>query len=303
MPIQRITSGILADGAIVAADIADGIVTSSKLASTLSISGNFLANNITANAKVHFADSDSSHFIAFQAPTTVSSNITFTLPAADGTSNQVIQTDGSGALSFATVSASPGGSNTQVQFNNAGAFGGISGVTTDGTRMTASTTIGVGGATPSTSGSGISFPATQSASSDANTLDDYEEGTWTATLTAGGSGTITVNNAASVNRYTKIGQLVTITAYIEVSSVSSPVGRLALGGLPFSQDSSSIGGQCAYNLGLTGSPGGFYQIISGGTTNLQLDIQTADGTNPAINGANFVTTGTAFRFIVFYRIA
>jgi hypothetical protein len=105
MPIQRITSGILADGAIVAADIADGIVTSSKLASTLSISGNFLANNVTANAKVHFADSDSSHFIAFQAPTTVSSNVTFTLPAADGTNGQVIQTDGSGALSFATPSS------------------------------------------------------------------------------------------------------------------------------------------------------------------------------------------------------
>jgi hypothetical protein len=105
MSIQRITSGILADGAIVAADIADGIVTSSKLASTLSISGNFLANNVTANAKVHFADSDSSHFIAFQAPTTVSSNVTFTLPAADGTNGQVIQTDGSGALSFATPSS------------------------------------------------------------------------------------------------------------------------------------------------------------------------------------------------------
>jgi hypothetical protein len=168
------------------------------------------------------------------------------------------------------------------------------------------TTIGVGAATPAASGAGITFPADQTiigASSDANTLDDYEEGTWTATLTPGSSGTITVNNAASVNRYTKIGQLVTITAYIEVSSVSSPVGRLALGGLPFSQDSSSIGGQCAYNLGLTGSPGGFYQIISGGTTILQLDIQTADGTNPAINGANFITTGTALRFIVFYRIA
>ena len=35
------------------------------------------------------------------------------------------------------------------------------------------TTIGVGNATPSTSGAGITFPATQSASSDANTLDDY----------------------------------------------------------------------------------------------------------------------------------
>jgi hypothetical protein len=39
--------------------------------------------------------------------------------------------------------------------------------------------IGVGGATPSTGGKGITFPATQSASADANTLDDYEAGTWT----------------------------------------------------------------------------------------------------------------------------
>ena len=39
-------------------------------------------------------------------------------------------------------------------------------------------TIGVGNATPAASGAGISFPATASASSDANTLDDYEEGTW-----------------------------------------------------------------------------------------------------------------------------
>jgi hypothetical protein len=62
MAIQRITSGIIADGAIVATDIgdntvttskiADANVTSSKLDSTLSISGNFLANNITANTNI-----------------------------------------------------------------------------------------------------------------------------------------------------------------------------------------------------------------------------------------------------------
>ena len=36
------------------------------------------------------------------------------------------------------------------------------------------TTIGVGGATAAASGAGITFPASQSASSNANTLDDYE---------------------------------------------------------------------------------------------------------------------------------
>ena len=46
--------------------------------------------------------------------------------------------------------------------------------------------LGLGGAIPS-SGTGITFPATQSASSNANTLDDYEEGTWTPTVTFGGA--------------------------------------------------------------------------------------------------------------------
>jgi hypothetical protein len=65
------------------------------------------------------------------------------------------------------------------------------------------TTIGVGNATPSASGSGITFPATQSASSDVNTLDDYEEGTWTATLTNCVSGTVANTN------YVKVGTIVT----------------------------------------------------------------------------------------------
>lgn len=126
---------------------------------------------------------------------------------------------------------SPGGSTTQVQYNNAGAFGGISGVTTDGTRLTASTTIGVGGATPSTSGSGVTFPATQSTSTNANTLDDYEEGTWTGSLVPLTSGSITLNT--STGAYVKIGRQVTVTGSFNVASTSAPLGRLRISGLPF----------------------------------------------------------------------
>jgi hypothetical protein len=50
--------------------------------------------------------------------------------------------------------------------------------------------IGLGGATPTTSGTGITFPASASASTNANTLDDYEEGTWTPTVVPA-SGTVT----------------------------------------------------------------------------------------------------------------
>ena len=56
---------------------------------------------------------------------------------------------------------------------------GSSGITTNSGTLISASTIGVGGTTPSASGAGISFPATQSTSTDANTLDDYEEGTWT----------------------------------------------------------------------------------------------------------------------------
>lgn len=63
--------------------------------------------NLTLNnqADLRFGDSDGSHYVALQAPATVSSNLTFTLPAADGTSGQAMVTDASGNLSFAAAGA------------------------------------------------------------------------------------------------------------------------------------------------------------------------------------------------------
>ena len=60
---------------------------------------------VGAQGDVRFADTDSSNYIALHAPSTVAANVTFTLPATDGTSGQVMTTNGSGALSFATVSS------------------------------------------------------------------------------------------------------------------------------------------------------------------------------------------------------
>jgi hypothetical protein len=86
-----------------------------------------------------------------------------------------------GTVSLPSITTT-GDVNTGIFFSAADTLvvttGGTAAVTVDsGQRTKFPTTIGVGGATPSASGSGISFPATQSASSDANTLDDYEEGT------------------------------------------------------------------------------------------------------------------------------
>lgn len=65
--------------------------------------------------------------------------VSFTLPSADGSNGQYLQTNGSGTLSFASVSANPGGSNTQIQYNNSGAFAGSANLTFNGTTLTANT--------------------------------------------------------------------------------------------------------------------------------------------------------------------
>ena len=81
--------------------------------------------------------------------------------------------------------------------------------------------ISIGGATPATSGFGITFPGTQSASTDANTLDDYEEGTYTVTITDSAAiVTITLNSSFNELSYTKIGRVVYIQGVLVVSSIS-----------------------------------------------------------------------------------
>ena len=144
------------------------------------------------------------------------------------------------------------------------------------------------GGTTSANGIGITFPATQSASSNANTLDDYEQGTWTVGLTAGTSGTITTST--QTGSYTKIGRQVTVNGYISVDSVSAPVGLLRMTGLPFAQ----AGGRCAVSIwphslnaaAVTAIVG----FIIGTESTVVLYVYTAG--NGAIDMASYVQAGT-----------
>jgi hypothetical protein len=84
---------------------------------------------------------------------------------------------------------------------------------------------------------GVGFPATQVASSDANCLDDYEEGTWTPVVigtTTNGVGTYT----NQVGFYTKVGNLVTVQAYITWTAHTA-TGNMRLSGLPFANSATA----------------------------------------------------------------
>jgi len=60
--------------------------------------------NLTTQSELRFQDTSGGQYVGLRASTTVATSFTLNLPTTSGTANQVIQTDGSGNLSFATVS-------------------------------------------------------------------------------------------------------------------------------------------------------------------------------------------------------
>jgi len=132
----------------------------------------------------------------------------------------------------------------------------------NGTIQTVST-ISVGNATPTTSGAGITFPATQSASSDANTLDDYEEGTWTPTLGGQTTDPSSVTYITQTGNYTKIGNVVCIFGKLAVSAITGGSGFAIIKGLPFTIKNSNVGAGCF----------AFYSYVALGAGYTQLGLQ------------------------------
>jgi len=141
-----------------------------------------------------------------------------------------------------------------------------------------------------TSVNGVQFPATQSASADANCLDDYEEGTFTPTISGNsspGTGTYTVRNGF----YTKVGNVVTFAWNTRISSHTG-TGNFALTGLPFASGKNAVDYfpvlVFSYALAYTANnilsgfiPGGgatyivFEQIPTGGGTTTGIPLDTS----------------------------
>ena len=96
----------------------------------------------------------------------------------------------------------------------------------------------------------IKFPATQSASSDANTLDDYEEGTWTPVATATSGSFTTVNTEGT---YTKIGRQVTVCFTVYIADKGTAAGYVGMTGLPFTSANVNSLGSGAVRNGLDGT--------------------------------------------------
>jgi hypothetical protein len=175
----------------------------------------------------------------------------------------------------------------------------------DGT-VKATTTIGVGNATPAASGAGITFPATQSASSDANTLDDYEEGTWTVEIYDAFTGG-NQSSTTGTGYYTKIGRAVTAQVPIlNVNTSGMTAGNSVFYSLPLaaSADNSVRAMGAALIRGVT-FPAGYTSVacyVSAGNSRGVIEMSGSGVNSQAIIVSN-ILSGTSDIYATFMYYA
>ena len=187
--------------------------------------------------------------------------------------------------SFIGFSSASDNANSEYLFANAGVLEfGIGG----SAAMTLNTTsnLVLKGGTAAANGVGVTFPAVQVASSDANCLDDYEEGTFTPGITFGGA---SVALTGTFNgRYTKVGRTVTVSGIIVLSAKGSSTGTALITGLPFT----SSGGAGSYfaaslRLSLISFTDTFQGWIGPSGTVINLEQVTNAGADTVLTNTNF----------------
>ena len=136
----------------------------------------------------------------------------------------------------------------------------------------------------------IKFPATQNASGDPNTLDDYEEGTWTPSV--GGTATY----GTRIAHYTKIGD--TVRAYFDISIGTIGTGSLTtMSGFPFTCTNNDSG--CISYFSGLGATVYFIQIQMTGANCIFPGLTGAGST--INNGMNIFTTSARIIGTVVYK--
>jgi hypothetical protein len=141
----------------------------------------------------------------------------------------------------------------------------------------------------------LGFPATQNASSNPNTLDDYEEGSWTPRIdgtAVAGVGTYAAQNGT----YTKIGNKVSLTGLLSVSAHTG-TGNMNIANLPFSQGAGATIAVPSLRVSNLTHAGGHLQGFVSGST-IVLETESSGGAAALLP----MDTDFAMRFSVTYFV-
>lgn len=246
-----------------------------------------LPNGVGAvSADIRFYESTASggNYVGFKAPSTIAANKIWTLPSADGTSGQVLSTNGSGTLSWTGV-ASVSGSDTQVIFNDGGsAFGADAGLTYNKT----TDTLTIAGDL-AVNGGDLTCSATTF-----NLLNST-----VTTLNLGGAATaITIGASTGTTTF--------------ANGIVAPVGTATLA--PFKMQSGTnltsatagafeYDGKCFYQTTANGralAPVEHFAIVS--STRTISNVNTAQNVFDAANDVITLAANTTYAFEGFYRV-
>jgi hypothetical protein len=293
-----LTTGVT--GTLPVANGGTGVTTSTGTGNNVLSASPTLTGDVTLNAQgdLRFADADSSNWVAFQAPTTVSSNVTWTLPSADGTSAQVLSTNGTGTLSWATVSGGGGSAATPT------ALGTVYGSMTTNGASPSLTALGYGAA-PSVTGSGVLCTAVGVEALNSNTSGGYNNAFGYQALKSGttheancafgwsslkvntanggsafGHGTLQANTSGAKN--SAFGNNALATNSTGANNVA--IGADALVQITSTSNNTAVGYQAGYSAGIANAAGVGYQALKSATDqNTAIGYQAGTSTTSGYN--------------------
>jgi len=146
-------------------------------------------------------------------------------------------------------------------------------------------------------GGQIRFPSTKIPSADGNTLDDYEEGTWTPSITAS-SGSIT-SYASRTGTYVKVGSLVMVSIEMVLSNKGTIGSAIRISGLPFTTSLNGFQGTGLAQAGWSGLSG----TLTGGLYSSEIYLYNQASTSQTnLSGSN-LTNSSEFGLSLTYRVA
>jgi hypothetical protein len=243
----------------------------------LNLAQTFTANQSLSNGtELHFMSNNGTNFFGFKGGASTV-NLVYTAPTTDSSGTQCLSSNGSLQLSWSACSAgtgTPGGANTQVQFNNSGSFGGSTMLTWVSPKLTiglAGTATGQLGMTGATSGT-VTIQAQATAGTVTLTLPNT-----TGTVANGATAPITLDAVA--------GTIACATCVTSVASLTNNQIVLGAGG----QGTQTLGSLGTTTTVLHGNASG---IPSFGAVSLTTDVS---GTLPiGSGGTNATTASTAF---------
>ena len=299
-----------AKAAITSSDITDGIVTADKLASNAVTTAKINADAVT-DAKIADDVVGTEHLTAGEVDTTAlgADAVTAAKIADDAISEEHLDvTAVTGHTAETTVADddtvlihdTSASALRKMTVSNLTANAGTAGLSSSSGNITITD-----GNLVVASGHGIDFSADSSLSDGDATLtselfDDYEEGTWTATVSSS-SGSVTVNTSNDECHYTKIGNRIFLSGSIAATNVSSPSGRLTINNKPF-DTSGGEGGKrgvltICFHSPASDEGSGIVGMIFESYSPIRIHNSSSGG---EVN-ANKIQNGTEIRFTGFYE--